>query len=56
MIAFLYFRDHKIDVAALECGMWGLDATNICKRKIATVTSIGLDQCEILGGTNDEIC
>ena len=57
MIAFLHFRDQKIDVAVFECGMGGrLDATNICKSKIAAITSIGLDHCEILGGTTDEIC
>ena len=31
MIAFLQFRDQKVDVAVLECGLGGrLDATNIC--------------------------
>jgi len=57
MIAFLHYREQKIDVAVLECGMGGrLDATNICESKTAAITSIGLDHCEILGATTDEIC
>jgi dihydrofolate synthase/folylpolyglutamate synthase len=57
MIAFLHYREQKIDVAVLECGMGGrLDATNICESKTAVITSIGLDHCEILGATTDEIC
>lgn len=57
MIAFLQFRDQKVDVAVLECGLGGrIDATNICKSKVAGITSIGFDHCEILGYTIDEIC
>jgi dihydrofolate synthase/folylpolyglutamate synthase len=33
-----------------------LDATNICESKAAVITSIGLDHCEILGGTTNDIC
>lgn len=57
MIAFLQFRDQKVDVAVLECGLGGrLDATNICQPKVAAITSIGYDHCEILGNTLEEIC
>lgn len=57
MIALLHYREEKIDLAVLECGIGGrLDATNICQSKVAAITSIGLDHCEILGYTTDEIC
>lgn len=57
MIAFMKFRDAKVDVAVLECGIGGrLDATNICKSKVGVIASIGYDHCEILGETLDEIC
>ena len=57
MIAFLQFRDQKVDVAVLECGLGGrLDATNICKARVTAITSIGYDHCEILGNTLEEIC
>ncbi len=56
MIAFLQFRDYGVDVAVLECGLGGrLDATNICKSRVAAITSIGFDHCEILGNTLDAI-
>lgn len=57
MIAFLQFRDQKVDVAVLECGLGGrLDATNICQARVTAITSIGYDHCEILGNTLEEIC
>ena len=53
----MYFRDQKVDVAVLECGLGGrLDSTNICKSKVCAITSIGYDHCEILGYSLDEIC
>jgi dihydrofolate synthase/folylpolyglutamate synthase len=56
MMAFMYYRDNRVDVAALECGLGGrLDATNICNSKVAVISSIGLDHCEILGNTTEQI-
>lgn len=41
----------------MECGLGGrLDGTNICNSKVAAITSIGLDHCDVLGYTLDEIC
>ena len=41
----------------MECGLGGrLDGTNICNSKVAAITGIGLDHCEVLGYTLDEIC
>ena len=57
MIAFLQFSDQKVDYAVLECGMGGrLDATNIIQKpEVCAITSIGLDHCEVLGSTLEQI-
>lgn len=57
MIAFLYFRDQKVDYAVIETGMGGrLDATNIVERPILTIiTSISADHTDRLGKTVKEI-
>ena len=57
MMAFLHFREMKVDVAVMEVGLGGrLDATNVCNSKYAAITSIGFDHCEVLGNTIEEIC
>jgi folylpolyglutamate synthase/dihydropteroate synthase len=57
MMAFLQFRDKQVDVAVMEVGLGGrLDATNICNSKLAAITSIGLDHCEVLGDSIEKIC
>ena len=41
----------------LECGIGGrIDATNICNSVVTAITSIGIDHCEVLGHTIEEIC
>jgi dihydrofolate synthase / folylpolyglutamate synthase len=51
-LAFLYFAEHKIDIAVLEVGMGGrLDATNIVNPLLSIVTDISLDHMEWLGPT-----
>jgi dihydrofolate synthase/folylpolyglutamate synthase len=51
-LAFLYFAEHKIDIAILEVGMGGrLDATNIVNPLLSIVTDISLDHMEWLGPT-----
>lgn len=56
-IAFLYFRDQKVDFALVECGMGGLlDATNVIKSPVLTViTSISYDHMGFLGHSLAEI-
>ena len=56
-IAFLYFKNHKVDVALIECGMGGaLDATNVIDNPLASVfASISLDHMSFLGETVEEI-
>ena len=41
----------------LECGIGGRkDATNIVKNPVvSTITSLGLDHCDVMGNTLDEI-
>lgn len=56
-IAFLYFKEMKVDVALIECGMGGaLDATNVLEHPVASIfASISLDHMSFLGDTVEEI-
>jgi dihydrofolate synthase / folylpolyglutamate synthase len=55
-LAFLYFREEKIDWAVIEVGLGGrLDATNVIQPELAVITSIGYDHMEILGDTLEKI-
>ena len=56
-LAFRWFADEGVDVTVVETGLGGrLDATNILEQPSLTiVTSIGLDHCELLGNTLEEI-
>lgn len=55
-MAFLQFARKRCDIALVEVGLGGrLDATNIVTPEVAVITSIGLDHCEQLGGTLEEI-
>ena len=51
MIAFLHYRDNKVDYAVIECGLGGRnDATNILERvSCAAIASIGKDHEETIG-------
>lgn len=51
-LAFVAFREAKIDVAVLEVGLGGrLDATNAADATLAVITNIGLDHQTFLGDT-----
>lgn len=55
-VALLYFADHAVDVAVVECGLGGrLDSTNVITPEVTAVTAIGLDHTEILGDTPEKI-
>lgn len=55
-MAFVHFRNMKIDCAVVEAGMGGrLDATNIITPEASVITSIDLDHREFLGQTLREI-
>jgi len=52
VIAFLYFAERRVELAALEVGLGGrLDATNICEPLVSAITPIGLDHQQYLGET-----
>ncbi|MBK8478023.1 MAG: bifunctional folylpolyglutamate synthase/dihydrofolate synthase [Opitutaceae bacterium] len=54
--AFLHFARKRVDVGLIEVGLGGrFDATNILEPEIAVITSIGLDHCELLGDTYEQI-
>ncbi len=57
LIAFLYFRDEKVDAAVIECGLGGReDTTNVFDETcLSIITTIGFDHMERLGNTLSEI-
>ncbi len=49
-MAFVYFKEKKVDLAVLEAGMGGrLDATNVVTPLVSVITNVGLDHMEYLG-------
>jgi dihydrofolate synthase / folylpolyglutamate synthase len=56
LAALVAFAHARIEVAVLEVGMGGrLDAVNLVDADVAAVVSVGLDHCEWLGDTVEEI-
>jgi dihydrofolate synthase/folylpolyglutamate synthase len=54
-MAFEHFRG-RTGYAVVEVGLGGrLDATNILDQDVSVISSIGMDHCEYLGSTLDEI-
>jgi dihydrofolate synthase/folylpolyglutamate synthase len=55
-MAFLQFAKKTCDISVIEVGLGGrFDATNVVDPEIAVITSIGLDHCEMLGDTLEQI-
>jgi len=55
-IAFLYFKDRKVDYLVLEVGLGGrLDATNVVRPLVSVITNIGIEHQEYLGDTVEKI-
>ncbi len=55
-IGFLYFADHKIDIAVVEVGLGGrLDSTNVVNPILSLITNINLDHEKHLGNTRKSI-
>ncbi len=55
-MAFQYFREKEVDIAAVEVGMGGrFDATNAIDGLVAVVARVGLEHTEHLGRTVDRI-
>ena len=56
MMAFSWFASQEVDIAVIETGLGGrLDSTNIITPVLSVITNIGLDHCDMLGGTLPEI-
>lgn len=56
LMAMDWFASQGVDYVVLETGLGGrLDSTNIVNPVLAVITNIGLDHCDILGGTLPEI-
>ncbi len=55
-MAFLYFRDKKVEYAVIEVGMGGrFDATNVIRPDVTVITNISMEHTEYLGSTIEEI-
>lgn len=55
-LAFLYFKEKKVDFAVLEVGLGGrLDATNVVKPTISIITNVSYDHFYYLGNTLEKI-
>ncbi len=55
-LAFSWFASAEADIVVLETGLGGrLDSTNIVSPVLSVITNIGLDHCDMLGGTLPEI-
>ncbi len=56
-VAFLYYKEKRVDYVVLEAGIGGtLDSTNVIPQpECAVLTSIGLDHTKILGDTVEKI-
>lgn len=51
-LAFLYFKEQKVDVAVIEVGLGGrLDCTNIIRPELSVITNISFDHTQFLGHT-----
>lgn len=55
-LAFLYFKQQKVDLAVLEVGLGGrLDATNVVDPLVSVITPVSYDHMAVLGDTLTEI-
>jgi len=56
LIAFLYYRDERVDYAVIEVGLGGLlDATNVIVPEVTCITNISYDHMKQLGNTLESI-
>ena len=55
-IAFLYFKEKKVDYAVIEVGLGGrFDATNVIEPLLSIITNVTLEHQDILGHTIEDI-
>ena len=56
LLAFIVFRDEKMDVSVIEVGLGGrLDSTNVIDSTISVITQISKDHTKILGNNLEKI-
>jgi dihydrofolate synthase/folylpolyglutamate synthase len=56
VLAFVYFKEKKVDFAVLETGLGGrLDATNVVNPLVCAITSLSYEHTQKLGNTLREI-
>jgi len=55
-MAFLYFKEKKVDFVVLETGLGGrLDSTNVITPLISIITNVGIEHSEYLGNKIEKI-
>jgi dihydrofolate synthase/folylpolyglutamate synthase len=55
-LAFLYFKEKKVDFLVLEVGLGGrLDATNVVESMVSVITNIAKEHTDVLGNTLERI-
>jgi dihydrofolate synthase/folylpolyglutamate synthase len=55
-MAFRWFAEEKVDIAAVETGLGGrLDSTNVLMSELSVITNIGWDHSNLLGDTLEKI-
>lgn len=55
-LAFVWFKQQKVDIAVIETGLGGrLDSTNVVMPEISLITNIDLDHTDLLGDTIEKI-
>ena len=55
-VAFVLYAEARCDHVVLETGLGGrLDATNVCEPELCVITRLGLDHCDWLGSTVEQI-
>lgn len=55
-LAFLYFKEKKVDYSVLEVGLGGrLDSTNVVEKALSVITKIDYDHTHLLGDTIEKI-
>ncbi|MEN9945749.1 MAG: hypothetical protein RLZZ293_135, partial [Pseudomonadota bacterium] len=56
LASHLIFQQYNIDIAIFEVGIGGkLDVTNLFEPTISLITGVGLDHCNLLGNSIEEI-
>ena len=55
-LAFMIFREEKVDIAVVEVGLGGrLDPTNVITPLVSVITALGMDHMAYLGDTLEKI-